>query len=339
MKWLLLMAVWLFSVASSFAGNELGNGGDGLAQEFVAIGRGVAERLRAESNPAVSADTFLKIVESTSVSTKSRLELNGSEVDAINYPSSGRIELNRSRWKEYGAREKASLVFHEYLGIAGIDDSNYEISGKYVEIPSLLFQRTNSDPAMFSRAYSDLGDHSETQFFAGFGSGASGAGGNLKNLYKSDGPTVEARIGYNLSRIFTLRGALEVSKYKHNTTILGSVDSDLLALGLAVEAHIFGNPRFEGRKGLDPYLFGGPSYVSRRQFFQSFGDSQRDSAWGLGGGAGLGYFLSKRVAIGAEARVEKIFFRDRFDQIYALDGVVDMTGFFYGGNANVRYYF
>lgn len=337
MKW--LMAAWMvFTAASAFAGNELGNGGDSFAQEFVAIGQKIAERLKNDPDPQVSSITFLEAVENAAVSTKAKLELRGVEVDAINYPESKRVEINRSRWKEYGIREKTSLVFHEYLGIAGIDDSNYEISGKYVEVPSLLFSRTNSEPITFSRAYSDLEDSGSGQFFVGLGSGYSMVGGNLGKLY-SDEPTAEARIGYNMSRHLTARASVGVSNYAFTADPVGAVDSDMLILGVSAEAHPFGNPRVEGRKGFDPYVFAGVDYVLRSQSFNTFGWVEKDNAFGLSGGLGLGYFLSKKVVVGLEARIAQVFFRDRYEQTYLMSDVPDTTGFFYSGNASVRYFF
>lgn len=337
MKWL-MAALMVLSTGSSFAGNELGNGGDSFAQEFVAIGQKIAERLKNDPDPEVSALTFLEAVEEASVSSKDRLELRGAEVDAINYPESKRVEINRSRWKEYGIREKTSLVFHEYLGIAGVDDSNYEVSGKYVEIPSLLFTRTNSEPVTFSRAYSDLDDSRNGQIFVGLGSGFSVAGGNLGKLYGGE-PTIEARVGYNLSRYFTARATVGSSKFSFTAEPNGAVESDILTMGLAAEGHVFGNPRVEGRKGLDPYIFAGVDQVFRSQAFQTLGTVEKDNAFGVNGGLGMGYFLSKKVVVGLEGRIAQIFFRDRYEQTYLMSDIPDTTGLFYSGNASVRYFF
>lgn len=339
MKWLVFCFAAIWVGQGAFAGNELGNGGDSVAQEFVAIGRKVADRIRVETDPSIPADAFLAAVESTAVSTHGHLELRGVEVDAINYPESKRIEVNRARWREYGIREKASLVFHEYLGIAGVDDSNYRISGKYVEVPSPLFFHTNSEPATFSRVYSDLDDNPNRQFFAGLGTGYYTAGGNLGKLYGGEQPSIEARVGYNLGRLFTARASVGSSSYSYIAPPVGSVDLDLIALGLAGEFHFLGNPRVEGRRGFDPYLFAGADQVFRSQNFQTYGTVEKDNAYGANGGVGVGYFFSRRMVAGIEARISKVFFRDQYEQIYLMAGIPDTTGFFYGGTANIRYFF
>jgi hypothetical protein len=340
MKWL-MAALMVLSTASAFAGNELGNGGDSFAQEFVAIGRKLAELLENNPDPAFSAGIFQESVKRAAVSSKDKLELRGAEVDAINYPESGRIEINRSRWKEYGLREKTSLVFHEYLGVAGVDDSNYEVSGRYVGLPNLLFARADSGEAPSSQAVAGAAEREgNRQFFVGLSGGLAAAGGNLGKLYGiSSEPTIEGRIGYNLDQYFTARASIGSAKFFFTADPNGAVDSNLLSYGLAIEAHLLGNPRVEGRTGFDLYAFAGADRVDRRQNFQMLGFVEKDSAFGLNGGGGLGYFLSKQVMVGAEGRIAKIFFKDRFEQTYWYAGVLDMTGPLFAANASIRYFF
>jgi hypothetical protein len=65
----------------------------------------------------------------------------------------------------------------------------------------------------------------------------------------------------------------------------------------------------------------------------------RYTAFGARGGLGAGYFLAKKVVVGLEARIAKVFFKDRYKQTYLFSGIPNATGFFYGGNASIRYFF
>ena len=112
-----------------------GGGGDAIALEFVSYGKLLADSLvriesLREAVPEVEQAKFAEAVASTRVYSRDQLNLNGMEVDAINYPDSRLILLNRSRWSAYGsyAPKQVALVFHEYLGILRLDDSNYRIS-------------------------------------------------------------------------------------------------------------------------------------------------------------------------------------------------------------------
>ncbi len=117
-----------------FAGNELGNGGDLVAQEFIAAGRKLVQELRAKPDPRIpDVEKLAKMVETVKVSTAETLTLHGNEVDAINFPEERHIDVSRSRWRDYGAGKRASLVLHEYLGVLNVDDKQYEISGSYAD--------------------------------------------------------------------------------------------------------------------------------------------------------------------------------------------------------------
>lgn len=119
--------------ASSAGGIDRGNGGDEYSQEFVAIGYELVESLMKEPLAGVDAKALLQAVEGTKViSTSQRLILRGQEVSAINDPmaSPPTILLNQSAWKrmEQEKHKQVFLAFHEYLGILGINDSNYQVS-------------------------------------------------------------------------------------------------------------------------------------------------------------------------------------------------------------------
>lgn len=141
MKYAILIYISFSPLA--LAGNELGNGGDGFAQDFVATGRGMVAELRDNPDPRISDfAAFEKAVSNTHVaSTTDPLLLDGQEVDAINYPHEGRITMSRPHWGALSAEKRRALVLHEYLGICcDRSDRNYEISSSYTtdDIPAAV---------------------------------------------------------------------------------------------------------------------------------------------------------------------------------------------------------
>ena len=135
---LLLVACALSTSISVFAsepseGIDRGNGGDEYSQEFVAIGYELVESLMKEPLAGVDAKALLQAVEGTKVkSTSQRLLLRGQEVSAINDPlaTPPQILISQSAWDKMAneTHRRVFLAFHEYLGIMGLDDSNYQIS-------------------------------------------------------------------------------------------------------------------------------------------------------------------------------------------------------------------
>jgi hypothetical protein len=137
--WKLLLLACAFSTslsvwaASPRDGIDRGNGGDEYSQEFVAIGYELVESLMKEPLAGVDAKMLLEAVEITKVkSTSQRLVLRGQEVSAINDPRTAppTILVNQGAWDRMAteAHKRVFLVLHEYLGIMGVDDSNYQVS-------------------------------------------------------------------------------------------------------------------------------------------------------------------------------------------------------------------
>jgi len=122
----------------AIAGNESG-GGDGYAAEFVLtakIALELAKKLAPSELLPVNIDTFAGAIANTSVHSEEKLALEGSEVDAINYPNKKLIKISRVRWTDLRTESQTvprfNLVIHEYLGIMGIDDSHYSVSHKLI---------------------------------------------------------------------------------------------------------------------------------------------------------------------------------------------------------------
>lgn len=119
---------------ASGGGNSIGNGGDSIASEFTSFAhRGVkaGKVSNLNSKQAALIEVIDEAIANTIVETKSILFLGNREVDAINYPDLHKIEVNRKNWptvRSEGLRVQIMFVFHEYLGVAGYDDSDYSIS-------------------------------------------------------------------------------------------------------------------------------------------------------------------------------------------------------------------
>jgi hypothetical protein len=131
----IIAAIFLFSI-QTFASTELGNGGDSVLQSFnlrgMQVGYYLQERPELAQKFGLNVSKFLEVVKNTKLAAKDRLYLNGIEVDAINYPNEGRIEVSRQRWLLRGGDqaflEERRLVLHEYLWMQGMDDTDYRVS-------------------------------------------------------------------------------------------------------------------------------------------------------------------------------------------------------------------
>ncbi len=132
---ILALAVAALAIPSSHASWETGNGGDEAALEFVSLGNQIAKESRVFYQGILSeaeTDRIREAALTTKVeSTTSPLKIDGAVKDAINYPDKKLIRISRQRWQKMLKREsRLRIVFHEYLSIAGIDDSHYLISSK-----------------------------------------------------------------------------------------------------------------------------------------------------------------------------------------------------------------
>lgn len=138
-KWFMLSLV-LAMHAQIVSANEVGNGGDYIASEFIARAHVVLAKMQADSDDLITPEQVQHLatavletgVESSDVPIS---DVFGRRVDArvVNDPANpGKklIQLDRERWLQYlASRENIyRLVFHEYLWVIGIDDTNYRIS-------------------------------------------------------------------------------------------------------------------------------------------------------------------------------------------------------------------
>lgn len=139
------LIIGLFPLFSSaIGGNGVGNGGDVVALQFIQLARQGVICLETfqQTNPlSAKHSNYLKqiriAIDTVPVETKEVLRLDdGREVDAINYPEVMKIEVSRSRWhflQGENLKTQIMLVFHEYLGVTGFDDHNYQESISLLE--------------------------------------------------------------------------------------------------------------------------------------------------------------------------------------------------------------
>jgi len=139
---LMPISLQAFEIQPTPSGWENGNAGDAFSSEFILTGRDILQRLEllVENNAPLYDTNNLRIaVRTTEVVSEEHVFLNGQERDAVNYyPDKRVIKMNRSRWRELRrsteTRARLRLVLHEYLWISGVDDTNYTLSERLIEL-------------------------------------------------------------------------------------------------------------------------------------------------------------------------------------------------------------
>lgn len=127
--------------------HKVGNGGDYLRGQFIAVGQQVLEYLRTLPSGQRLVRTHNINVESLAealnterivVVDRTLIDNTRSVVDAIGVP--GLILLNSEAWKELfeSSSNIYYLVFHEMLRSAAVNDDNYEISEAIRNFPESL---------------------------------------------------------------------------------------------------------------------------------------------------------------------------------------------------------
>lgn len=141
MKKLGLGLMVLAAATSAHAGREGGNGGDGFAMSFKAIGFDISRHLKSEGLSVVdglrTSDFEIALKTASVDTTAAELFLNGVRKDAINYPLQHKIVVNIPRWERLSNEAQRQLVIHEVMGLLGINDQAYEKS-YYVQVVANL---------------------------------------------------------------------------------------------------------------------------------------------------------------------------------------------------------
>lgn len=335
------LALFACFALNAHAGNELGNGGDSYAQEFTALGRRLVESIRSRPDPRIpDAGALAAAVDKTHVASAGKLELRGAEVDAINYPAESRIQFNRERWKEYDLRQKASLVLHEYLGVAGVDDGSYQISSAYLELPQLRGPGGAADTA--GHSYANAGDlraapPAPKRWSAGVGTEFFGFTGNLGKLYERAGVPFDFRLGYMIDTNWVVRASYGRQEIEFSALETGQSVVTLGTIAGRLEYHYANEKQWNGQTGFDPYVGVVMGYANREIRFQN--QINKDGAFTPSLSAGLSYLFTKRAALTLEGRFGPMLFKDRFDSTFVESGLPNTKGALYAANVGLQYFF
>lgn len=128
-------------------GPKTGGGGNSCALAIVQSTRKILESndILKKLIPESQIILLQQSIASAKFYISQNLELNGQLKDAINYPNEKTILVSEHFCKQdlnEVSNRTISLVLHEYLGLASIDDSQYQISEKYLDFINL---KKNSD--------------------------------------------------------------------------------------------------------------------------------------------------------------------------------------------------
>ena len=133
MKFALITLLFIFSTFNAAYAQQETHGGDGFAMEFY---RTYSE-LRAQfPNSEIELPDGRKFSVAALDAIRPKLKVqslpqvfwNGKEVSARNTPATFLVEISQSHWVRMNYEQKASLVLHEVLPIAGWMDADYLVS-------------------------------------------------------------------------------------------------------------------------------------------------------------------------------------------------------------------
>jgi hypothetical protein len=118
---LLLLFVGSVSHAGIVHGGMDSGGGSGYAAEFISMGRNLAGKLEKLKGFPLTPSQYLDIVQKTKVEfTNDNLGKDAVKSSA----SSSLIRVSRKFWKDARDLAKYQVIFHGYLMISGLDDTN-----------------------------------------------------------------------------------------------------------------------------------------------------------------------------------------------------------------------
>ncbi len=135
------IAVVMVSLSSLTAFGKAGGvgtrgGGEATSQAFVSQAWTTYYQLSNAypgNVPVIDLERFKNAIETTRVDfVKDPLVLDGIEKDAINDIEARTILVNVSRYSALTTQQQKKLGFHEYLRLAGVDDSKYQVSNPVI---------------------------------------------------------------------------------------------------------------------------------------------------------------------------------------------------------------
>jgi hypothetical protein len=121
-----------------------GNGGNEYIFEVDSIAKDLLTYLdeHTELQQKVSLKDFEEILQSTSLFFIDDLpKLDNRVVDALNWQDGKLILIDRTSWKKKSLEMKYKLIFHEYLGVMGIEINNAFLSNKFDLTAFLIGQK------------------------------------------------------------------------------------------------------------------------------------------------------------------------------------------------------
>lgn len=118
-----------------------GNGGNEFIFEVDSIAKKIIKVL--EENPAlfpeVNVDDFKKITRTTAIFfIKDLPQEDIRYLDAIHFSQQQVIAIKIDHWQTLNAEEKRKLIFHEYLGVMGLEKENAHISNRLEDSEGLI---------------------------------------------------------------------------------------------------------------------------------------------------------------------------------------------------------
>ena len=124
-------------------GTDFGSGGDAYAAEFKDIGRTIVRRLKIKNInevTGISTIAFENTLEKAEIkTTEAVLTKEGAQIDALNFPSQMKIELNLIHWaNSMDFSQKRRLVIHEILGLMRKEDSDYGATSQVLKALGFL---------------------------------------------------------------------------------------------------------------------------------------------------------------------------------------------------------
>ncbi|MGZ3696059.1 MAG: hypothetical protein ACXWQO_18555, partial [Bdellovibrionota bacterium] len=109
-------------------------GGNATVAEFYLYIRSfaaIAQKHPKEVSGLISVEKLATVASSVLVEAKpSPLLLNGNKVDAINFPSQNKIQVDDTTWSARGIHDKYQIVVHELLGLLSVADPGFQVSEK-----------------------------------------------------------------------------------------------------------------------------------------------------------------------------------------------------------------
>ena len=151
MKFFVILSLLVGSLSAQASriedGGSAGNGGHPIGLEFLRMAVMVVDDVSKQSSrfkevnihqlKAIISDQNLKVTVSNTELWVIDDEGKRISVPAKNIPALNKIEIHESSWLKLGRPQKLGLIFHEILGLAGLEKTGeYHISGRYQEIPN-----------------------------------------------------------------------------------------------------------------------------------------------------------------------------------------------------------